>query len=102
MAFHDRIIAISGAGSGIGLSAAKHLALQGATLSLADLSLNEFREDDDLWRKSMITKVDVRSSWAVNSWIKETVERFGRLDGAVNCAGVCHSSFSIDHLYDRD
>lgn len=92
MAFHGRVIAISGAGSGIGLSAAKHLALHGASLSLADLSLAEFarkdNEYDKLWGVAMITKVDVRDSQAVNSWIKETVEHFGKLDGAVNCAGV--------------
>ena len=106
MAFHGRVIAISGAGSGIGLSTAKHLALQGASLSLADLSLTEFaRKDteyDNLWGKFMITKVDVRDSRAVNSWIKETVEHFGRLDGAVNCAGVCLFIFSLYRLYDKD
>ena len=93
MALQGRVIAISGAGSGIGLSTAKHLALQGASVSLADLSLGAFvRKDteyDGLWGDCMISEVDVKDSQAVNNWIKETVKRFGRLDGAVNCAGVC-------------
>jgi NAD(P)-dependent dehydrogenase (short-subunit alcohol dehydrogenase family) len=32
--------------------------------------------------------VDVRSSKAVDAWIKQTVADHGRLDGAVNSAGV--------------
>ena len=103
MAFHGRVIAISGAGSGIGLGAAKHLALQGASLSLADLSLTEFTTTDteygSLWGNCLITKVDVRDSQAVDSWIKETIEHFRRLDGAVNCAGVCAFNFYICRMY---
>ena len=92
MAFQGRVIAISGAGSGMGLSAARHLALQGASLSLADLNLTNCTkrdsEKDNIWEKSTTTELDVRDSQAVNGWIEETVRHFGRLDGAVNCAGV--------------
>lgn len=38
--------------------------------------------------KHMYTVVDVRSSQSVDSWIKSTVEKMGKLDGAVNMAGV--------------
>lgn len=36
----------------------------------------------------MTTVVDVRNADACNSWIADTVKRFGRLDGAANLAGV--------------
>lgn len=38
--------------------------------------------------KHMYTVVDVRSSQSVDAWVKSTVEKFGKLDGAVNMAGV--------------
>ncbi|EMT74056.1 3-oxoacyl-[acyl-carrier-protein] reductase FabG [Fusarium odoratissimum] len=36
----------------------------------------------------MIAEVDVISSAQIISWIEDTVKRFGRLDGAVNSAGI--------------
>lgn len=37
------------------------------------------------------TKLDVSSASEVNLWIKNVVEKFGRLDGAVNAAGVAQA-----------
>ncbi len=34
------------------------------------------------------TSVDVRKSASVDSWISKTIEKFGKLDGAANWAGV--------------
>ena len=36
----------------------------------------------------MSTVVDVRKSASVDSWISKTVEKYGKLDGAANWAGV--------------
>lgn len=36
----------------------------------------------------LATSVDVRKSASVDSWIAKTMEKFGRLDGAANWAGV--------------
>lgn len=83
-------IAITGAASGIGLAVAKLLASRRAQLSLADM--NKAGLEDAL--KSLtgdghiITQVDVRDSQEVNAWIEKTVSVFGKLDGAVNMAGV--------------
>lgn len=35
-----------------------------------------------------LTKVDVGNIEQVNSWIKDTIDVFGRLDGAANIAGI--------------
>lgn len=92
MAFHDSVIAISGASSGIGLGVATHLAQLGARLSLADVNLTGLLGKDgeitDLFRNCTTTTVDVRDAHSVDRWIVHTVEHFGKLDGAVNCAGV--------------
>jgi NAD(P)-dependent dehydrogenase (short-subunit alcohol dehydrogenase family) len=34
------------------------------------------------------TKVDVSNAQQVDSWVKDTVSLFGKLDGAANIAGI--------------
>ncbi|CVL05309.1 related to D-arabinitol 2-dehydrogenase [Fusarium mangiferae] len=93
----DKVIAITGAASGIGLATAQLLFSVGAKLSLSDrspipleqaaqalLAAHPNRNKQDI----LTAEVDVTSSAQVTSWIQETVKRFGRLDGAVNSAGI--------------
>ncbi|KAF4338312.1 D-arabinitol 2-dehydrogenase [Fusarium beomiforme] len=95
--FTDKVVAITGAASGIGRATAQHLFSTGAKLSLSDRSpipleqaahsillAHPDRDKEDI----MIAEVDVTSSNQVSSWIEETVRRFGKLDGAVNSAGI--------------
>jgi NAD(P)-dependent dehydrogenase (short-subunit alcohol dehydrogenase family) len=92
--FAGKVIAITGAASGIGLALAHHLALRGATLSLADVneaaltaaSASILAKNPDA--KILTTSVDVRSASSVATWITSTVSRFGPLSGAANIAGV--------------
>lgn len=90
----DKVIAITGAASGIGLATARICAERGASLSLSDLQ-------SDLLGRSVATiksdfpntdiigrQVDVTDYNSVDSWISATVDHFGRLDGAANIAGV--------------
>ncbi|OAL43631.1 NAD(P)-binding protein [Pyrenochaeta sp. DS3sAY3a] len=88
-----KVIAITGGASGIGLATAKLLASRGASLSLADVSeeglkaaLEMIRSEHDI--EIMTFALDVRKPEQVNAWIKETVSKFGKLDGAANIAGV--------------
>lgn len=88
MAFANRMIAITGAASGIGLATARLLAAQGARLSLADTKPILRDSARSLPGDHSSTLVDVRNAGAVNSWMEATLMRFGRLDGAVNMAGI--------------
>lgn len=86
-------VAITGAASGIGRATAELLASEGALLSLCDRNADGLQATLDLLSgpagSHITVEVDVSSAPAVNKWIERTVQHFGKLDGAVNSAGVC-------------
>ncbi|KAK5049936.1 hypothetical protein LTR84_004055 [Exophiala bonariae] len=89
--FEGKVIAITGAASGQGRALAQLLANRGALLSLADVNEKGLAETIESLENSsshITTKVDVASSASVDSWIAKTVEKFGKLDGGANWAGV--------------
>src|ERR1700761_3220825 len=93
-AVSNKVIAITGGASGIGLATAHLLASRGALLSLADLNAAALDKaaasiKSQTRDASIITHaVDVRNVSQVDEWIAATVSNYGRLDGAVNLAGV--------------
>jgi hypothetical protein len=96
----NKVIAITGAASGIGRATALLLASLGAKLSLGDLQQEalEFvaKEIKDAGHGVVLTKtIDVRKADSVESWITETVQWGGRLDGAANLAGVIGKSIGL-------
>ncbi|KAL4896810.1 hypothetical protein BDV59DRAFT_114403 [Aspergillus ambiguus] len=91
--FSNKVIAVTGAASGIGLETARLLAASGATLSLADVQQAALEkvvsELDGVGAAKVIGHVvDVSRADAVDEWIGKTVATFGKLDGAANLAGV--------------
>ncbi|OQV10586.1 hypothetical protein CLAIMM_14563 [Cladophialophora immunda] len=108
--FKDKVIAITGAASGIGLATALYLAVRGASISLADNRREPLDEAVELIRKAapdagvLAQVVDVTKSADVQSWISNTVQRFGRLSGAANLAGVVGKSIGRVGVanYDED
>lgn len=90
----------------MGLATAQLLASRGARLSLADIneaSLKEAIESLDTSGGSHIYEVvDVRHAAAVDAWIQTTVEKAGRLDGAVNMAGVITHATPVSEMSDED
>ncbi|KAK5102616.1 hypothetical protein LTS08_003416 [Lithohypha guttulata] len=99
-----KTIAVTGAASGMGLETAMLLASRGAIMSLADLNASAVEAaakslpNSD---KHIFTVVDVRKSADVDHWIKTTVERLGKLDGAVNMAGVITPATPIADMTDE-
>jgi NAD(P)-dependent dehydrogenase (short-subunit alcohol dehydrogenase family) len=102
-----KVIALTGAASGIGLETAKLLAAQGCKLSLADVNptaLDEKMKEiaacapnaEDVFS----CVVDVRKPEQVDSWIEKTVAKFGKLDGGVNMAGVIPKVINIERVED--
>jgi meso-butanediol dehydrogenase/(S,S)-butanediol dehydrogenase/diacetyl reductase len=87
-----KIALVTGGGRGIGAGIAASLAKAGADVLIADYT-NELAEEGaaaitSLGRKSMSIKVDVRKPDSVNAMIETVEKEFGRLDIAMNNAGV--------------
>ncbi|KAH0829727.1 Levodione reductase [Fonsecaea pedrosoi] len=92
--FQDKVIAITGAGSGIGLATAHYLAKEGAALALADIRDEALQQARDLITaqtpgvKLHTYALDVSKNQDVEDWVGAIITAFGRLDGAANLAGV--------------
>lgn len=103
-----RVIAITGAASGIGLATAHLLAARGAAISIADVQEDKLTDALESIKKATpnanITakKVNVASSAEVNTWLDEIVSHFGKLDGACNLAGVAGKNTSSKFAADVD
>ena len=84
---------VTGAGRGIGREIARGYAEAGADLVLADIDgASASAVADELAGRgveALALEVDVSDSAAVDRMVEQAVARFGRLDVAVNNAGVC-------------
>lgn len=87
-----RIALVTGGGRGIGLGIATSLAQAGADVVIADytkeLAEAGAHEVSKLGRRSAAIQVDVRQPDSVNAMVDATVKQFGRLDIAMNNAGI--------------
>lgn len=88
--FDDKVIALTGAGSGIGRALALNLAAKGAVLALADKDEAGLAETKRMLgnRPASTTVLDVTDTDALVGWIDDAAAEFGRLDGIINNAGL--------------
>ena len=103
-----RVIAVTGAASGIGFATARLLASHGASISVADVrqealdaAVAELKKSDPNV-KIHAKAVDVRKGREVGEWLDETVKHLGPLNGAVNLAGVLSSGTQIADTTDEE
>jgi len=78
------VVAVTGGTSGIGLVIAQLFASRGHQVAVCSRSGREA----SLPRELVHVRADVRSREAQRRFVEAVVERFGRLDVLVNCAGV--------------
>jgi NAD(P)-dependent dehydrogenase (short-subunit alcohol dehydrogenase family) len=87
----DRVIAIAGAGGGLGPVVAKRLAAEGAIVAGTDRSqenLDGLAADLDLPPERWDGRpVDLLDEDAARAWCAALVERFGRVDGLLHLVG---------------
>jgi 2-dehydro-3-deoxy-L-rhamnonate dehydrogenase (NAD+) len=84
-----RTAVVTGAARGIGLAVAQRLHDQGTAVALADLNDEETRRQaETLGERAMALAVDVTDPASVARMAAAIIERWGRIDILVNCAGV--------------
>lgn len=91
MRLSDRVYVVTGAGGGIGQGATRALLEEGARgVAMVDLVApsEAAAEIDPEGGRTLAFSADVTSGGDARSVVAGAVERFGRLDGLVNCAGV--------------
>lgn len=98
--FAEKVVAITGAASGIGRAVAVYLADRGASLAISDVQKDALTklsgELSAAGTRVDATVVDVSNSDQVRAWIENAVKTFGKLDGAANIAGI--SGSMVDRL----
>ncbi|MFT4439039.1 SDR family NAD(P)-dependent oxidoreductase [Caballeronia sp. 15715] len=84
-----KVAIVTGAGSGIGRAAALLLAQRGAKVVVADLKEDGGKETAAIiGTNAVFVKVDVADEASFKSLVDKTLSTFGRLDIAVNNAGI--------------
>jgi len=88
----DKIVIVTGAGSGIGAATAKHFAKHGAKVVVSDIDLDRAKKvADDIvtnFGEALPIKANVAVFEEVENLIQHTVTVFGKLDVIVNNAGI--------------
>lgn len=101
-----KVITITGAASGMGRATALLLASRGAKVSLCDIQEKELEAVVEEIKQSGASVfgavVDVRDRAAVESWVHQTVETFGKIDGVANIAGSTGKDLGRADLVDID
>jgi NAD(P)-dependent dehydrogenase (short-subunit alcohol dehydrogenase family) len=91
----DRVIAITGASSGIGAQLARSLHEAGARLLLGARRLDRLEALAGERDRIEVIRCDVSREEDRRSFIAAALERFGRLDGLVNNAGIAHGGRAL-------
>jgi NAD(P)-dependent dehydrogenase (short-subunit alcohol dehydrogenase family) len=89
---HDKVILVAGGAGGIGAEVSARLMSEGIRVAIADLRIDEALDE----RFSTIA-CDITSAEQCQAAAQAAVDKFGRLDGMENCAGVSkpHDSMSL-------
>jgi NAD(P)-dependent dehydrogenase (short-subunit alcohol dehydrogenase family) len=92
MRFNKKVCFVTGAGSGIGKATALSFAREGGKVVVCDMNetnaIITANEIITLGGEAFAIAVDIANRDDVENSVVKTVKQFGRLDVAVNCAGI--------------
>lgn len=89
--FTDKVVIVTGAGSGLGLATVQRLAEEGARLVLVDLRqdwLEAARDSLPAGSDVTLVQADVADEAQVQAYVDKAMAAYGRIDGFFNNAGI--------------
>ena len=94
----DSVYFISGGASGLGEAAARRLAANGAAgVVISDLNLEAAQKlASELGEVALAVRVDVQNTDEIAAGMDAAISRFGRIDAAINCAGIGWAERTLD------
>ncbi|MED1951451.1 SDR family oxidoreductase [Brevibacillus centrosporus] len=99
MKFQDKVVVVTGAGSGNGRAIALHFLREGAKVVIADINVEGANQTVELSQKpeqTLVVKTNVTKKADVENMIAQTVSHFGGLDILVNNAGIVKFSTFLE------
>ncbi len=104
--FEGKVALITGGGSGIGRATAVKFAAKGAQVVVADIDLHGGKETVQMIHEcndeAIFVRVDVAEEASVIALIEQAIDTYGRLDYAVNNAGIEGRTAAIGDLASAD
>lgn len=109
MNFLNKVVLVTGAGSGIGEATAMLFAKKGADVVIVDINKDNAAQTatkcETFGKRVLVLQTDVTKTEEVKSAINRTIEEFGQLDVLVNNAGIIRQdtvlSGTIMNTYDQ-
>ena len=101
MDFQNKIVVVTGAGSGMGRELALQLLQRGAKVAAVDLSaagLEGTRAAANSSQDLATFTLDISDLAAVQALVASVQERFGAVDALINCAGIIQPFVKLNEL----
>jgi len=104
--FTEKVVLVTGAGSGIGRAVAIAFAKEGANIVVNDVNYEAAssvaREIEDMGRRSLAVKCNVSKSHEVSQMFDQIIKEFGTLHILINNAGVGGPKVLLEEMLEEE